>query len=354
MNRRAAESRTEFRRSARAARLTHVTDAEPGIARVTHRGAFAYRHPTGRPVREAATLKRIRSLAIPPAWTDVWICSSPQGHIQATGRDVRGRKQYKYHARWSEERGETKYERMALFGVALPKIRAAVRRDLAGAELSQRKILATIVRLMETTGLRVGNEQYARTNGSYGLTTLRDRHVTVRGHDVRFCFRGKSGKVRETAVNDRRLAMIVRRCRDLPGQKLFQYVNGDGIRRTITSGDVNDYLREISGSDFTAKDFRTWVGTLLGAICLHQVEAPRNQREIKRLTNEVVHKVAEQLGNTDAVCRKSYIHPLVLNAVGDQATLERFARGPRGRGTSAWERFLVRAIKAYDRPRRAA
>lgn len=354
MNQPTHHSRIATRHAARIARLTHVSDDEPGIERVPRRNGFAYRY-RGRPLRATAALARIRSLVIPPAWTDVWICHSPHGHIQATGRDARGRKQYKYHARWHEVRGETKYGRMAMFGELLPKIRARVRRDLARPDLSREKVLATVVRLMESTGLRVGSETYVQSNGSYGLTTLRDRHVAVRGPSIHFCFRGKSGKLREVELNDRRLAKIVRRCRDLPGQKLFQYLTEDGKRDTITSSDVNEYLREISGYDFTAKDFRTWTGTMQGARCLHLIVPPRNLREVKRRYNELVHAVAEHLGNTDAVCRKSYIHPLVLEAVGNAEQLQRFNRGPTGTATSAaWDRFLVRAIKAYDRPRRAA
>jgi DNA topoisomerase I len=341
--------------AARIAKLKLVSDTAPGIQRLKGGRSVTFRF-RGRPVRSTTTLQRIRSLVIPPAWTDVWICRSPQGHIQATGRDARGRKQYKYHPRWREVRDQTKYERLASFGNVLPKIRARVRRDLARPHLPREKVLATVVRLMETTSLRVGNEEYVRSNGSYGLTTLRDRHVAVRGPVLRFCFRGKSGKLRDVELTDRRLARIVRRCRDLPGQMLFQYVDDTRRRRTVTSGDVNDYLREISGYDFTAKDFRTWTGTLLGARCLQKVRVPRNQREVKRRCNEVVHAVAEQLGNTDAVCRKSYIHPLVLEAVGKEEWLRRFIRGPSsGLATAAaWERFLVRAIKDYQRPRRAA
>lgn len=354
MSRLAHLSRTATRRAAQAARLVHVVDTEPGFERVRNGDGFRY-HFRGRTIRAHRTLQRIESLVIPPAWTEVWICRSPLGHIQATGRDARGRKQYKYHPRWHEVRDQSKYGRMALFGKLLPKIRARVRRDLRERELTRPKVLAAVVRLMETTGLRVGNEEYARSNGSYGLTTLRDRHVAVRAAAIRLCFPGKSGKAWEVQLHDRRLASIIRRCRDLPGQKLFQYLADDGRRRTIRSSDVNEYLREICGHDFTAKDFRTWAGTLCGARCLSRIESPKSVREVKRRAKEVVHAVAEQLGNTDAVCRKSYIHPLVLEAISTGAVLRRFSQGPRGRAATkgAWERFVVREIQNYDRSHRA-
>lgn len=354
MNQPTHQSRTASRSAARAAGLKHVCDTNEGIERVKCGAGFIYRY-RGRPVTAAATLNRIQCLVIPPAWKEVWICRSPRGHIQATGRDARGRKQYKYHASWHAVRDQSKYARMAVFGTSLPRIRAGVRRDLARPTLSREKVLATIVKLMETTNLRVGNEVYAQSNGSYGLTTLRDRHVAVRGSSVRLCFRGKSGKIREVELSDRRLASIIRQFRDLPGQKLFQYVTANGQRETITSSSVNHYLREISGCDFTAKDFRTWAGTTLGARCLLRMEPPRSPREAKQRANEVVHTVARHLGNTDAVCRKSYIHPLVLDAIAHDALLKRMMHGPTGRTPTpvAWERFLVREIRHYDRSRMA-
>ncbi len=339
-------------KAARLAALRYVTDAEPGISRTPHRAGFAYHSPTGRLIREEATLARIRALAIPPAWTDVWICTSPNGHIQATGRDARGRKQYRYHTRWRGVRDDAKYSRMALFGSVLPKIRARVRRDLRLPGLPRDKVLAAVVRLMESTHLRVGNEEYARQNGSFGLTTLRDRHVETRGDKIRLCFRGKSGKMRDVELNNPRLAKVVRRCRDLPGQMLFQYLDDDGVQHTIDSNDVNGYLREISGHDFTAKDFRTWAGTLWAAKCLPLLEFPKTKRELKSRTTEVVRVVAEQLGNTEAVCRKCYIHPSVLEAVADEQMLKLFSGRPaNGGGAPNWERFLVRFIKTCERRR---
>ncbi len=308
--------------SAREAGLRYVSDDRPGIRRVRRGNGFRYVQPDGQPVRDRDTLRRIRSLAIPPAWTDVWICLLANGHLQATGHDARGRKQYRYHPRWRAVRDETKYDRLIAFGQALPRIRARVEQDLAQPGLPRSKVLATVVRLLETTLIRVGNEEYARTNGSFGLTTLRNRHVSVEGESVRFSFRGKSGIRHTIRVDDRRLARIVQRCQDLPGQELFQYLDDDGTPRDIDSADVNAYLHEIAGQEFTAKDFRTWAGTVLAARALQEFESFDSQTQAKRNIVAAIESVSKRLGNTKAVCRKCYVHPAVLNAYLDGSLLE--------------------------------
>ena len=318
--------------SARAAGLRHVEDRHLGYkrrptGRTLRQGkrevpVFLFQDGDGHRITDAATLDRIRRLAIPPAWRNVWICPHENGHIQATGRDARGRKQYRYHARWREERDGTKYSRMIALGKAIPALRRRVATDLAAPELPRRKVLAAVVRLLETTFIRVGNEEYARTNKSFGLTTMKDRHVAFRSAEVRFRFRGKSGVDHDISIHDAKLARIVKRCRDLPGQELFQYVDADGNPATIDSADVNGYIREAAGEDFTAKDFRTWAGTVLAALALRQIVAvpakgksPRrpNNRDVKR----AIEQVAERLGNTPSVCRKCYIHPEVIAAFLD-------------------------------------
>lgn len=273
-------------------------------------------------MRDPATLARIRSLAIPPAWRDVWICPRDNGHMQATGRDARGRKQYRYHPRWRSLRDETKYERMVHFGRALPMIRKAVDAALALPGLPREKVLATLVQLLEATMMRVGNEEYARTNHSFGLTTLRDRHARIDGSRVRFEFRGKSGVHHAVEVDDPRLARIVRRTRDLPGQDLFQYVDDDGQRHTVGSADVNAYLRDITGADYTAKDFRTWSGTVLAAMALREFERFDSAAQAKRNVVRAIEHVAGQLGNTPSICRKCYVHPAVVDAYLDGTMVE--------------------------------
>jgi DNA topoisomerase-1 len=297
--------------TATVARLRYVSDATPGIRRLRVGRGFQYRGVDDMPVRDADTLARIRSLAIPPAWTDVWICPTPNGHIQAVGRDARQRKQYRYHPRWREARDETKYARLIAFGQALPRMRRRVEQDMDAPGLSREKVLATVVRLLETTLIRVGNPEYAQRNGSYGLTTLRSRHVRINGSRLRFEFRGKGGKPHIVDVNDRRVAAIVRRCQDLPGRELFQYVDEAGARQTIDSGDVNEYLRQIAGSEFTAKDFRTWAGTVHA---LANLRAASGVPPTKKKVNEAVVDVASRLRNTPAICRKSYIHPAIVEA----------------------------------------
>ncbi len=308
--------------AAKAAGLRYVHDDRPGIRREKKGDAFVYLDAKGEPVDDEATLGRIKSLVIPPAWTDVWICPHASGHLQATGRDARGRKQYRYHPKWRTVRDEVKYERMINFGQALPQIRAEVDRGLGLPGLPREKVLATIVYLLEATMMRVGNEEYARTNKSFGLTTLRNRHAKVDGSDVEFSFRGKSGVYHKVKVHDRRLARIIRRSRDLPGQELFQYIDDDGATHSIDSSDVNDYLRTITGEDYTAKDFRTWSGTVLAALALQEFEKFDSEAQAKKNIVRAIESVAEKLGNTPSVCRKCYVHPVVLDAYLDGAVLE--------------------------------
>lgn len=313
--------------AAKAAGLRYVHDDRPGIRRVPKDekrpgDGFVYLDAHGDPVEDETTLGRIRSLAIPPAWTGVWICAQANGHLQATGRDARGRKQYRYHPTWRAVRDEAKYERMISFGQALPAIRREVDRALGLPGLPREKVLATIVYLLEATMMRVGNEEYARTNKSFGLTTLRNRHVKVDGSDVQFSFRGKSGVYHKVKVHDRRLARIIRRSRDLPGQELFQYVDDDGETHSIDSSDVNDYLRTITGEEYTAKDFRTWSGTVLAALALQEFEKFDSEAQAKKNIVRAIESVAEKLGNTPSVCRKCYVHPVVLDAYLDGAVLE--------------------------------
>ncbi|HVX10690.1 MAG TPA: hypothetical protein VHC22_05880 [Pirellulales bacterium] len=317
--------------------MRYVDDRGPGIQRRKSGATFRYLAPTGRQVRDRKTLARIRSLAIPPAWECVWICPVAQGHLQATGRDARGRKQYRYHPRWREVRDETKFSHTIDFARSLPRIRRRVRRDLALRGMPREKVLATIVRLLETTLIRIGNDEYARQNGSFGLTTIRNRHVRVRGTTLHFGFRGKSGVEREVHVDDARLARIVRRCQDLPGQDLFVYVGDDGKVHDVGSGDVNEYLRAISGRDFTAKDFRTWAGTSLAVRALHGLADFDSETAAKRNINRAVEVVAEQLGNTKAVCRKCYIHPAVIESYLERTFVDALARKAtrRLRGTAS-------------------
>jgi DNA topoisomerase I len=301
-------------RSARIAKLRHASDSRPGIRRVRCGAGFRYVGPSGEPVRDLETLSRIRGLVIPPAWTDVWICPFANGHLQATGRDSKGRKQFRYHNRWREVRDEGKFARMISFGLALPRIRRRIRHDLALPGLPQSKVLAAIVRLLERTLVRVGNEEYARMNGSYGLTTLRDRHLRLDGSSFRLVFHGKNGTKHVVAINDPRLARLVKRCRDLPGKELFQYVDREGNVHDITSAEVNEYLREISGQRFTAKDFRTWAGTVRTAWALHECGLFQKKTEAKRNIVRAISAVALQLRNTPAICRKCYVHHSVLDA----------------------------------------
>lgn len=295
--------------AARKAGLHYVSDLSPGITRERARSEMIYRTPGGKVIKDAATLKRVHRLAIPPAWTDVWICRDPQGHLQATGRDARGRKQYRYHGEWRATRDENKFARMLAFGRALPRIRRQVARDLS--RTGREKVLATVVRLLETTLIRVGNEEYRRTNHSFGLSTMRARHVSVRGDVLHFDFRGKGGKHHEIDLEDRRLARVVRRLQALPGQELFQYLDADGRRHKITPTDINAYLHEIAGAEFSAKDFRTWAGTVLAAVALQEA-GPCAGKQVQGNVAAAIARVAQRLGNTPAICRRSYIHPVVI------------------------------------------
>jgi DNA topoisomerase-1 len=308
--------------AARAARLRYVSDASPGIRRKRAGKGFSYADRDGKTLRDREQLARIKALAIPPAWTDVWICPYANGHIQATGRDAKGRKQYRYHPRWRQVRDETKYERMTAFAQALPTIRKRTDEDLRRPGLPKEKVLATVVRLLQTTLIRVGNEEYARENRSFGLTTMRSRHVEVDGSTLSFQFRGKAGKVHEIDLRDRRLARIVGRCQELPGHELFQYVDEDGERQSVDSADVNEYLRAITGEDFTAKDFRTWAGTVLAACALEELESFDSEAQAKRNVVQAIESVAERLGNTPTVCRKCYVHPAIIDGYLDGGLLE--------------------------------
>lgn len=308
------EIKTDPVEAAEEAGLRYVSDDRPGYTRKRDGEGFVYFDTDGKPIRDEQRILRINRLAIPPAYTEVWICPAANGHIQATGRDARRRKQYRYHERWREVRDENKYERMVLFGETLPKIRRRVKKDMARPGLPREKVVATVVHLLEQTFIRVGNEEYARENKSFGLTTMRDRHVDVVGAKVRFRFRGKSGVDHEVDVNDRRVANVVKKLTDLPGQELFQYVDGEGDAHAVTSEEVNDYLREITGQEFTAKDFRTWAGTVLAAMALTELGAFENKTQARKNVRDALHAVAKILGNTPAVCRKCYVHPVVLES----------------------------------------
>lgn len=311
--------------SARAAGLHYCSDTDPGIRRKRTGKHFSYVAPDGTRIKDEATLKRIRSLAIPPAYKDVWICPDPLGHLQATGRDARGRKQYRYHPRWREIRDETKHTRMIAFGHVLPTIRRKTEEHLALRGMPREKVLATVVRLLETTLIRVGNEEYARSNQSYGLTTLRNKHARVDGTKVNFAFRGKSGVKFKISMQDRRLARIVKKCQELPGQALFSYIDEDGNSCMVGSADVNAYLREVSGQEITAKDFRTWSATVLAAMALQEMEAVDTKAATKKNVVRAIERVAERLGNTPAVCRKCYVHPAILQAY-EEGTLPQIVR----------------------------
>ena len=336
---------------AQAAGLVYVSDQDPGIQRRKARSGFNYLAPNDRPVTGAATLDRIRKLAMPPAWTEVWISPEPRGHVQAVGRDQKGRKQYRYHDGWRQVRDSHKYDRLIAFGRALPGLRRRIARDLSRRGLPREKVLAAVVRVMEITLIRVGNREYARRNKSFGLTTLRDRHARIAGGKAVFEFRGKSGKSHRTGFQDRRLARIVKACQDLPGQQLFQYIDDDGERRAVESADVNTYIRETMGEDFSAKDFRTWAGTLSAARALLASEPCASATGAKRNINTCVKAVAGVLGNTAAVCRRSYIHPAVLEAYAEGRLALRPSADPR-----AFELSVLRFLEAArdgDLPREA-
>ncbi len=332
--------------AAKSANLRYVSDRDAGIERVRQRGHFSYRDSAGKEITDAEVLARIKALVIPPAWTSVWICASADGHLQATGRDARGRKQYRYHARWRAVRDENKYAHVLDFARSLPAIRRRVKQDLARPDLPREKVLASVVRLMEQTLARVGNTEYARENNSFGLTTLQNRHVTIKRDKITLDFRTKSGVQCHRVVSDKKLARILKHCRDLPGSELFQYVDESGERHSIDSSDVNDYLRQISGREITAKDFRTWAGTNLAivAFCALKEEKPTKKSEL-----EVVKSVAQQLGNTVAVCRKCYIHPAVISSYHG-GSLRKTVASVNQRIPGSWLAVeSVRRLLAYSR-----
>jgi DNA topoisomerase I len=339
------------RRAARDSGLKYVSDEHGGVKRVRNGRGMIYLDATGKRVRDRGTLKRIASLVIPPAWKDVWICRDPRGHIQAVVRDARGRKQYRYHARWREARDRDKYHNLKEFAAALPRIRRTIRRHLRQRGLPRDKVLATVLAVMERTLIRVGNEEYAGTNGSFGLTTFRDRHARINGHKVLFEFRGKSGVRHAIDLHNPELARIIRRCRDLPGLELFQYMDDTGQVCDVGSTDVNDYLRRISGSDFTTKDFRTWSGTVLAACALCELEKFTSQAQAKRNVARAVDVVAQQLGNTRAVCRKSYIHPAVIQAYLDGTLAGVLKQSRPGRTLLAGLRAEENEVLAFLRRR---
>jgi DNA topoisomerase I len=317
--------------AAEQAGLEYIAGSIPGIRRLRHGKSFRYAHPNGKPVTDGPTLKRIRSLVIPPAWTDVWICPSAYGHLQATGRDIKGRKQYRYHSAYRGQRDQTKYGRMPAFGAALPEIRKRVEQDLNLPGLPKNKVLAAIVRLLERTCMRIGNDEYVKQNDSYGLTTLQDQHVKISGPTVRFRFRGKSGQQQDVELEDPRLARIVKKCRDIPGWELFQYIDDDGGQCRITSTDVNNYIREITAEDFTAKDFRTWGGSGWATLVLEELGPAENASDTKKHVVDAIKAVSAKLGNRPATCRKYYVHPAILEAYTDGSLFEvlRNCTGPR-------------------------
>jgi DNA topoisomerase-1 len=343
------ENRNGSAASAREAGLHYTVDTQPGLVRVRRGRRFVYLNGSKREIRDKATLKRIEALRIPPAWTDVWICPSPTGHLQATGRDARGRKQYRYHDRWTATRDALKYDRMIEFAGALPRIRRRVAHDLQRKGLPREKVLAAIIHLMDRTSIRIGNEAYTRDNGSFGMATLRDRHVAIRGSQMRFRFRGKSGKIQDIELEDKRIAKIVRRCSDLPGQELFQYLDDEQHVCDVSSRDINEYIREISGKDFTAKDFRTWAGTTIAfeVLCV-RVEV-RSQSAAKRNILAALDSVAERLGNTRAVCRKSYVHPGLLDAYLVWGSFKVEARSNSRAGLSSIEASMAQLFRRLSR-----
>jgi DNA topoisomerase-1 len=335
--------------SAKEAGLSYVTGEEPGIRRRRSGKGFRYITPRGKALTSEADLRRIKSLAIPPAWSEVWICPRPDGHAQATGRDARMRKQHRYHPVWRATRDSAKYSRLLHFAKSLPRLRQRVSADLRAHGLPRKKVLGTVVKILETGVMRVGNDEYARQNNSYGLTTLKDKHVQIRAAKVTFCFRGKSGKEHHVNMIDKRLARIIKRCQDLPGQELFQYVDSKARVRDVTSTDVNHYLREITGQDFTAKDFRTWAGTVLAAVALKDCGKPETKTAAKRNVLKAIETVAHQLGNTPAICRKCYIHPGIIEAYLEQTTIRFKAAStstPPAASLASEERAVLKLLQA--------
>lgn len=357
MRRERAESTAvaDSKAAAREAGLRYVDDRRPGITRRRRGRHFAYFLPDGRPLVDRGEIARIRALAIPPAYADVWICPTSNGHLQATGRDARGRKQYRYHRRWREVRDEAKYHRLVAFAHALPDIRVRVARDLAEPGVTRGKVIAALVALLDMTGMRVGNEEYANANRSFGLTTLRNRHVRVRRSQVRFRFRGKTGREHLITFEDPRLARIIKRCRDLPGEELFTYVDGEGSINSVSSDDVNEYIRQIAQTEFSAKDFRTWIGTVQ---CLEALGGTASdEAEAKRNVAAALECAAQRLGNTAAVCRKAYVHPAVLSTYLCDLRIPRIRSGKRSSpGTlpllSRIERRVLNFIESHERNER--
>ena len=330
--------------SAEVAGLTYVRDGEAGLRRVKEGEGFRYEGKGGKDIADAATLKRIASLVIPPAWTDVWICASPYGHLQAVGRDAKGRKQYRYHPTYRHQRDQTKFSRMLAFGGALATVRARVEEDLSLPGLPKNKVLAAVVKLLESTCMRIGNDEYKEENGSYGLTTLQDKHVTIDGGKMRFKFKGKSGQQQDITLNDPRLSKIVKKCRDIPGYELFQYYDETGAVCDVTSSDVNGYIRGITGEDFTAKDFRTWGGTGWAALVLEQLGRCETAADTKKRTIEAIKLVAEKLGNRPATCKKYYVHPAILEAYSDGSLFEALASCD---GSRREESCVMNVVSAY-------
>ncbi len=350
-----AGARPSVRQSARAAGLRYANSDRPGYARRRSGRGFAYRDETGRRIGDRTTIARIRSLVIPPAWTDVWICPDPDGHLQATGRDARGRKQYRYHPKFRARRSDAKFDRLLAFAAALPRIRRRVQKDLGRRTLTREKVLAAVVRLLELSLIRVGNDEYARLNRSFGLTTLRNRHAHVRGATVRFRFRGKSGRQHEVSLQDRRLATIVRRCQELPGQELFQYLDEAGQPHDVTSDDVNAYLRDAAGADVTASDFRTWAGTVLAYRALTALDPAADPRAARSNVVEAIRVTAAGLGNTETVARNSYVHPGVVKAYLDTSAPDASAHDTTsGRRKRASGLQAVPSASAVDRAAESA
>lgn len=340
--------------SARIAGLRYVSDEEPGIVRKRAGRGFCYLDAAGRLIKDAGTLKRIRSLVIPPAWSNVWICPLKNGHLQAAGRDARGRKQYRYHELYRAVRDATKYSRMAAFGASLPEIRKRVHHDLESSGMPRRKALATVVRLLERTAIRVGNQEYAKTNNSYGLTTLRDKHVAINGYTLRFRFRGKSGLMQDLELTDRKLAKILRDCQEIPGHELFHYISETGEVAKVGSEDVNAYIREIAGEDFTAKDFRTWVGSSQTALELEQIGPAESPAEAKKKIVAAIKNAAAKLGNKPSTCRAYYVHPAILEAYTDGALFEAMKKAPEASGPldlRREERCVLELVTKYDKAR---
>mgnify|MGYP001157914129 CR=1 FL=1 len=333
-------------RAPAAASLVYVTGAEPGIRRVRRGKGFCYLMPDGAPVKDEAILARVRALAIPPAYTDVWICQDPCGHIQATGRDQKGRKQYRYHKDWHGEQDATKFARMVEFGHALPRLRAALAVDMSARGITRDKVLATVVNLLDRTLIRVGNAEYAKGNDSYGLTTLQNKHVALKGSELHFRFKGKSGKEWRLSISDRRIARIVRQVQDLPGQDLFQYLDEEGCVRDVTSADVNAYIRSLAGEETSAKDFRTWNGTVMAAVELARAGLFTSKREGASKLRKAIAQVAERLGNTVTVCRASYVHPAIIDGYleGRPCTVPE-DQGEGGEGLSAAEQSVLRYLE---------